>query len=230
MLDYMTQHKTAIDRRQEIMASSIVRTGQVTIVGDDYPATTVSFSRDAALTKTLLTTARWGEAGVSPYDNLEAWLDEVGEKVGAAPSIVIFDAKAWALFKADPKVEKAIDIQLGQTSAVQLGFTPGTPGAPIFKGRIGQVELYTYNDSYEDEAGSIQKLIPDYTVIVGAPGAFDGAKTYGAIHDPRAGYVATPWFPKNWTVDNPGAEFVMTQSAPLLVPKRANATLTATVR
>lgn len=234
MLDYMQKHKAAMERREEVMASEILRTGRITIVGEDYPAALVDFARDGSMTKVLTGSATWSNAGiggsVSPIDNVEGWLNDQASLVGAASNYAIFDAKAWSLFKRDPGFKDRIDLTLGQAmSAVQLGFQPGAPGSPVYKGRIGTVELYVYNDTYEDVDGTIKQLIPDYTVIIGAPGAYEGTPAYGAILDPEAGYVATPWFPKNWIDQNPAAEWVMTQSAPLLIPKRANASLCITV-
>lgn len=231
MLEYMLAHKEKIERRDEVMAAETIRTGRVTMTGDDYPTSVVDFDRPANLTKALTLTARWGEDGVSPVGNVEAWLDEGSAEVGAAYSHVIFEKGAWALFAKDPDFKAKIDTTLGQTrSAVELGFTPGAPGSPIFKGRIGTVELYVYNDFYEDADGSKKWLLPAYTVILGAPAAFEGTPTYGAILDPRAGYVAIEWFPKNWIDENPAAEWVQTQTSRLLIPKRAAATMCVTVR
>lgn len=230
MLDYMAGHKKQLERRDEVMAAEIVLTGRVTIVGDDYPKAIVDFARDPSMTKVLVGSARWTQSPGFPVGNVEDWLDQVAQLVGAAPSHIIFDRKAWSPFAADPAFKNRVDLTLGQsTSAVNLGFQPGAPGSPVYKGRIGTVELYVYNDTYEDVDGTIKQLIPDYTVIIGAPIAFEGTPTYGAILDPRAGYVATPWFPKNWIDDNPAGEWVMTQSAPLPIPKRANATMAVTV-
>lgn len=231
MLDYMMAHKKQLERRDEVMAAEILRTGKVTITGEDYPTAVVDFARDGSLTKVLTLAARWGEANVYPTSDVEGWLDEVATAVGAAPSHVVFDRKAWTLFASCPKFKDRIDLTLGQAaSAVTLGFTPGAPGSPVYKGRIGTTELYVYNDTYEDVDGTIRTLLPDYTVIIGAPGAYEGTPTYGAILDPESGYVATPYFPKNWIDQNPAAEWVMTQSAPLPIPKRANASLCVTVR
>ncbi|WP_174291016.1 major capsid protein [Sphingomonas bacterium] len=230
MLDYMAGQKKKLERRDEVMAAEILRTGRVTIVGEDYPLAIVDFARDPAMTKVLLGPARWTQMAGGQVAMLEGWLDDVATLVGAAPSHVVFDKKAWAPFVADPAFKTRIDLTTGQsTSAVNLGFQPGVPGSPVYKGRIGTVELYVYNDTYEDVDGTIKQLLPDYTVIIGAPGAFEGTPTYGAILDPEAGYIATPWFPKNWIDQNPAAEWVMTQSAPLPIPKRANATMCVTV-
>ncbi len=230
MLQRMFDHRQRIERRLEWMASSLLRTSAVTIVGDDYPSTVVNFARTGSLTKTLLTTDRWGESGVSPYDDVDEWIGEVSAASGAPVNIAVMDGKAWQHFSNDPKTTKAIDITLGQTSAITLGLTAALPGSPVFKGRLGSVEFYVYNDTYEDDAGSPANLLPDYTVILGSQGGVEGAQMFGAILDPRNSYGAARYFPKNWIEEDPAGEFVMTQSAPILVPKRINATLCATVR
>jgi len=230
--NYLQSQKTSLLRRDEVMAAEIIRTGSVIIVGEDYPATTVSFARDPSLTKSLTLGAQWGEYGVSPVADFEAFCDEQAELSGAAPSHGVFDKKAWALFQADPALKDRIDTTLGQTtSAVNLGFTPGAPGSPVFKGRIGTVELYVYNDTYIDPLDRLlKKLLPDFTVIIGAPASFEGTPTYGAILDPRSGYAAVEYFPKNWIDDTTSGEFVETQSAPLPIPKRPNCSMCVTVR
>lgn len=227
---YLMTHQSKIARRMEWMASSIMRTGAVTLVGDDYPSTVVQFSRAAGLTIALLTTARWGESGVSPVDNVDSWCDLVGTESGAAVNIVSMDKLAWQLFTADPKFEKQIDNTLGQTSAVMLGFSPQIPGSPTYKGRIGQVEFYVYNDVYEDDAGASAKLVPDYTVILGSQGGVEGAGLYGCVQHAENDYQKGQYFPHNWVDPNTGAEWIETITAPILVPKRINATLCATVR
>jgi len=227
---YLLEHQRKIWRRKEWMASSILRTGSVTLVGDDYPSTVVNFQRTAGLTKALAGAARWGEAGVSPYDNVEAWADEVGTESGAAVNIVVMDGLGWQLFIADPKAEKALDRQLGQTAAVDLGFTSKIPGKPTYKGRIGDLEFYVYNDQYEDDAGASAKLIPDYTVILASQGGVAGSWLYGCIQHAENNYEKGQYFPHNWVDPNTGAEWVETITAPVCAPKRVNATACATVR
>src|SRR5690606_1281290 len=107
--NYLTQHQEYFARRDEWQASSILRTGATTMVGDQYPTTVVNYARLNTLTTTLLTAARWGESGVSPYDDVDAWMNEVGTACGSAVDIVVMDRKAWALYIADPKAQKALD-------------------------------------------------------------------------------------------------------------------------
>ena len=228
---YLLKHQDRMARTREWMASSILRTGSVTIVGEDYPSTVVNFQRTGSLTKTLTTTARWGESGVSPFDDLDSWMNEVGEASGSAPDCVVMDRLAWQLFEADPKTEKALNRELGQTAALELGFTALTPGRPIFKGRIGDVEIYVYNNiEHTDESFTIGKLIPDYTVIAASRAGYGGRKLCGVVQHAENHFAPGEFFPHEWIDPNTGAQWVETISAPILAPARVNASLCATVR
>jgi hypothetical protein len=227
---YLLGHQQKIARRMEWMASSILRTGSVTLVGDDYPSTLVNFSRTGGLTIALAGAARWGEAGVSPYDSIESTIGLVGDTSGAAVDIVVMDRLAWGLFTADTKVQKLLDRTLGQTHAINLGFTAQIPGRPSYMGRIGDVEFYVYNDVYEDDAGSSAKLIPDYTVILGSMAGVEGARLFGCIQHAENNYAPGAYFPHNWVDSNTGAEFIETITAPICAPKRVDASACITVR
>lgn len=225
----LQRQQTMILRRKEVMAAEVLRTGKCVVEGPDYPKVQVDFQRHGDLTLALTGGARWGEAGVSPYDDVSEWINLVGAKSGAAVNVVVMDAKAWALFEADPKLEKRMDRTLGQTAILELGFKAGLPGTPVFQGRIGMVEFHTYNDTYT-ENGTTKALLPDHTVILGATGAMEGTQAHGAILDPRAGYQALEIFPKSWIEENPGRRVLLSQSAPLVYPRRPNAAMCATVR
>lgn len=66
-----------LTRREEVMAAEILRTGQVVVSGDGYPANTVSFGRDVALTKALVGSNTWESTGSKPLDNLEDWVADI---------------------------------------------------------------------------------------------------------------------------------------------------------
>jgi len=217
-------------RRKVVMAADVLDDGKITVVGDDYPAVTVDFQRDPALTVALAGAARWGETGVSPVDDTSGWLDLVGEKCGAAPDRVIMDPKAWALFQADSKIDRMLDRTLGQDGVLSFGFRPGVPGMPAWKGRIGVVDFFVYQDTYTDTDGTTKTLFPDYTVLVVAVQAMEGVQAQGAILDPTAGYQALEIYPKSWVENDPAYRFLMSQSAPLVYPTRPDASFRARVR
>lgn len=223
-------HRIAIRRRLEVMAAEFFRTGKLTIAGEDYPTTVVDFGRKAGFTKLLTLTARWGETGVSPFDDVEAWLDEYAEENGGAATDVVMTGDAWALFKADPKTDKVLDRTRGQNAVIDLGFTREVPGAPVWKGEISGVNFWVYNDTYEDVDGTKKKLLPAHSVAILGTAVVDGIKCFGAIQDFEADVEALDVYAKTWVTKNPSVLNVLSQSAPLIVPRRANGVMFATVR
>lgn len=229
----LTKQLENLTRREEVMASEVLRTGKVTVSGDEYPTVVVDFQRDAALTVALTSTSRWGETGVNPLDNLEDWVAKIQEKSGAVGRTVIMDTLAWRLFKSDAKVEKLLDIRrLRDTADLALGPIAFGQGNELarYVGSIGDLDFWVYNDRYVDDNDTVQKVLPDYTVIVGSPQQLDGTRCYGAIQDEKAGFRAQRFFSKSWLEEDPAVRWMLLQSAPLVVPYRPNATFCATVR
>lgn len=216
-------------RRKEVMASEVLRTGKVTISGDGYPTVVVDFGRNAAHTVALLTTARWGESGVKPLENLEDWSLTILQNSGAAVKDVIMDTKAWRLFRDDATVEKKLDTRPLSTSTDSIVGVQFAKLGMSFKGSIGEQRFWVYQDWYVDEAGTEQLMIPDYTVILASPDV-DGVQHHGAIKDEAAGLQPFEYFSKSWVVEDPSRRILLMQSAPLVVPYRPDATFCATVR
>ena len=177
--------------------------------------------------------SRWGEAGVNALDNLEDWVARIQEKSGAVGRTVIMDALAWRVFKADPKVEKLLDIRrLRDAADLALGPIAFGQGNDLarYVGTIGDLDFWVYNDRYVDDNDAVQKLLPDYTVLIGSPTQLEGTRCYGAIQDEKAGYRAQRFFSKSWLEEDPAVRWLLLQSAPLIVPYRPNASFCATVR
>lgn len=223
-----------LTRREEVMASEAMRTGKVTVAGEQYPTTVVDYGRDAALTVTLAGGARWGQAGVKPMDLLEAWAGVVQTKSGAVATNVVMDPKAWALFRVDADVKALLDLRRGGNPTLEIGPMVRGQGAAKarYVGKVGDFDIWVYQDIYVDENNALQQVLPDYTVIVSAGGDLNGVsgvRAYGMIQDEEAQYKATRYFPKSWLEKDPPVRFLLLQSAPLVVPYRVNATLCATV-
>lgn len=217
-----------IRRRKEIMAAEALRLGQVTVSGEDYPTKVVSFGRDASLTIDLSGgAAEWDDAGVSPIENLESWLELVLKLSGSVPTDLVFTPTAWKLLRADAKFEKSIDLLRGGTTNVELG--PKVGSGLILRGTFsGVTRLWNYYDWYIDDNGVEQPVLPDNWVI-GGSASIEGAQCQGAIRDHGAGFRAMEFFAKSWTIEDPSVRYLMTQSAPLVVPFRPNASFAAKV-
>ena len=229
----LTKQLENLTRREEVMASEALRMGRVTVSGDNYPTVVIDFQRDPALTVALTGGNRWGETGVSTLDNLEDWVALIQEKSGAVGRTVVMDALAWRVFKSDPKVEKLLDIRrIADTTNLTLGPIAFGQGNELarYVGTIGDLDFWVYNDRYVDDNDVVQKLLPDYTVLVGSTGQLEGTRCYGAIQDEKAGYRAQRYFSKSWLEEDPAVRWLLLQSAPLIVPYRPNASFCATVR
>ena len=215
-----------LTNRQEVMAIEALRTGKVVVEGDNYPKVELDFLRHADLTKKLLTTARWGEAGVDPLTDIETWSMLVTQHSGATANTVIMDVKAWQLFSASEKVQKLLDRFRG---ADQLNPTVTGAGGR-YMGSIGTFDIWVYAGWYEHpDTEAITPFLPDHTVIITSP-ELEGTRAYGAIRDEEAGFQAVPYFSKSWVEKDPAVRYLLLQSAPLPVPYRVNAAMCATVR
>lgn len=222
----MADQLQMLNRRLELMAVEALRRGKITVTGDQYPTVEVDFGRHADLTKALLTTARWGEAGVEPLDDLDAWSLAVSLRSGGVANTVIMDSKAWQLFSASAKVQKLLDRFRGSD---KLEATIGGHGAK-YMGNTGSFDIWVYTDWYEDpETGAVTQYLPDYTVLMTGPD-LEGCRCFGAIQDEEAGFEPMPYFPKSWLEKDPSVRYLLMQSAPLMVPYRVNASFCATVR
>lgn len=215
-----------LTRRMEVMAVETLRTGKITVSGELYPTVEVDFGRDGTLTKALTLGARWGESGVDPLKDVQAWSMLVTEKSGAAANVVVMDVKAWQLFSAAPTVQALLDRFRG---ADKLNATISGSGGR-YMGNIGDFDIWVHADWYENPTtGAVTPYLPDHTVIITGPD-LEGVRAFGAIRDEEAGFQALPYFSKSWVEKDPAVRYLLMQSAPLLVPYRVNASLCATVR
>ena len=215
-----------ITRRLELMAADALLDGKLTVSGLGYDAVEIDFTRAAGLTVTLSGASRWGQSGIVPSDNIETWATLVVKESGVAPTDIVFTPGAWSQFIADQKVKDSIDYRRGGDSTIELGVQV-TEGMQ-FKGLWGSYRLWLYNGWYINDAGSEVEILTDGTVIMGGPG-IEGTRHFGSIQDEESGYQAVPFWPKSWAEKDPAVRYLMMQSAPLVVPRRPNASFKAQV-
>ncbi len=223
----LMDHKTMISRRKEWMASSVLRLGSITISGDSYPTQVVNFGRDGALTVALSGGTRWGETGVSPLADLQTWASLMLTKSGSAVYAVVMGISAWNIFKEDPTVQKRLEVQRALAQPPTMKQDAMNMLGAVNMGTVDGFSIWVYNTTYVDDAGNPQPMIPAYSVMM--IGDLRGIQQFGAIQDFES-LQAVPIFSKSWEENDPSLRVVLSQSAPLLVPYRVNATFCATVR
>ncbi|NKE43573.1 major capsid protein [Roseomonas frigidaquae] len=224
MEDQMNQ----IFRRMEWMGAKAMTDGAITVVGDGVPTAVINFGRDASLNITLSGGNRWGQAGVSPSNNIDDWSALVLKRSGYPVTDVVFTPAAWRLFRADPLVAAVVQsFRNGNEDFSAAGVRPERGGIRL--GSWGQYTLWIYYEWFIDPADGVEKpLLTDGTVILGSK-MVQGERAFAAIQDEDVGFPSIPFCPKSWTEKDPGVRWLMTQSAPLTIPSNVNASASAQV-
>lgn len=229
--DILAFHRKAIERRWEWMASEAIQHGLVTLESEDYPRTVVDFQRAAGHTIVKGAGTRWGDAGVSILGDVEAWRNLTRTaRFGGIANRLICGTEAWAKMQADSAIRELLGLDLRPSNnglALNLGLREGLEVEYVGK-LNGVVEVWVYSDYYEDAAGAVVPFMSPKDVILTGP-SINGYRCFGAIQDVEATFQPLEIFPKMWNEKDPSVTFIMSQSAPLMVPVNTNATLRARV-
>lgn len=217
-----------ITRRLEWMAVAAVRTGSYVVEGDGYPAVSIDFGRHTDLEPAALTgTDLWTDAASVPLDFLADLAATALRLCGVAPNDLILGTEAWKAFRAHASIAARLDTRRVSGNGMDVGAT--FQEGLTFRGDIDGFRVFTYAGWYVDPADDTEKELWPANVAGLASGGLEGVRFYGAIKDPRAGYQAMPYFPKMWIDEDPPVEWLMVQSAPLIVPQRVDGAVSCEV-
>jgi len=234
VMELLRKHRVLHDNRREWLAAKAIIDGKVTISGEDYPSTLVDFRRHASLTNQLTGTARWDQsATANPMGDLKALRVTSNYRSGARIQTFVFGADAWDMFSSRVDLRSQMNLQIdgfgtkvsmladGYEGYEYMGTIAGLNGA-------GRMECWVNTAKFTDDDNAEQFLQAQNTVVGVSP-SVSGVRCFGAIKDKQAGYRALDFFPKAWEEEDPSVEYLLSQSAPLMVPKMPNATFKLTV-
>jgi hypothetical protein len=231
----MLLEKNMCMRRWDWMGAQAIINGRVTVVGDDYPSVTVDFGRDPSLDIVLTGTACWNQpTTAAPLADIQS-ARTIAFNLSRQPiTRLTFGTEAWSSFIAVPEILQTLN-DFFRGSASTFNTVTTDPGPFEYMGRLagfggaGGLDLYRYNDFYEDDSGTTQPYMPA-NVVTGTGVGIEGFRAFGAVMDADAGLVPVDMFPKMWRNPDPSVDYCMTQSAPLMVPKQPNASFAITVQ
>lgn len=228
--DILATHRGAIERRWEHMAARAVIDGTVTLKGDDYPETVIDYQRDPGHTVTLSSGNGWNESGADIVGNINDWREAVRRaKFGGPTNRLILGKNVVGHFTADEKVRELLDTQIRGTEGNTLNIGVRSMEEVEYIGRFnGGLDVVAYSGFYEDENGDQVDILDPDSIVLAGPG-IRGVRCFGAIMDRQAQYQPASMFPKMWEQEDPAGLWIMTQSAPLMVPMAPNNTLKAKV-
>lgn len=224
----LAEHRRMIERRWEWMAAQATLYGKVTMAGEDYPSVTVDFGRDADHTITLSGAALWNaSADVDIIGDIEDWAALIFDKTGYLISDVFVSPDVWKVMKNNNGVKALLESRRGSKSTAEVG--PLNAELVKHVATLGEFEIWTYSDTYVDDNDVAQKFMPAGSVFMGNAQGVQGIQAFGAILDKKADLHAMSIFSKMWEEEDPPATQIMSQSAPLMVPRNPNATVYAKV-
>jgi hypothetical protein len=226
-----------IERRINWMCSQALVNGAVVVEGEDYPRVTIDFNRDAGLTEVLSGTARWGESGATPLDDLNVKMKLARKLSGGRITDIIMGEEAYDRFYKNADVKELLDTnyRIGGTAAdaLILGQAETDKEAELKAVLAGgqsaaRVRIWTYAGYYHERNPATGALTEEHYIdtnaVVGVGNKLNGVQTFGAIKDPNAQLRAMRMFPRIVDQKNadPAKEYTLTQSAPLPVPMEPN--------
>lgn len=222
----LADHRDQIDRRLEVMASEAMVSGQVTVSGEKYQTVVVNFGRDASLSVVV----DWSGAA-DKLNNLQDIAQLILKAEGVGVMDVTMSIDVWKVFRADDTVQKRLDTRRVVDNAMSMDAQIQEGG--VYMGTIDGFNIFVYSGWYIDPADGQEKpIFPDGTLVM-TGAALEGVRAFGAIaeatDDNNVILRAVPYAPTSWVERDPPMRYVMTQSAPLVVPYRVNASASASV-
>lgn len=232
--ELLRKQRIKFQNRNEWLAARAIIDAEVTIEGEDYPTRLVNFRRDASLTSVLAGAAKWDATTGDPLGTLKSLRMGVNSLSGARIRKHIFGADAWELFCTRVDVKEMMNTNYGGQETKVTLMSDGYDGQE-YMGRIaglngaGAIDVWVDTSKYIDPDTGSEEFYLDQTTVVGVSEQVQGVRCFGAIMDKRAGYKPMDYFFKNYDNENPSVEYLLGQSAPLMVPKNPNATFAVKV-
>lgn len=227
--ELLRKQRIKFQNRNEWLAARALIDAKVTIKGEDYPETEVDFRRDPSLSAVLAGGAKWDQSTGDPLGDLKELRMAVNGLSGARIVKHVFGAEAWDLFNQRVDVKELMDIRYGGLEVKVSRMVDGYDGQE-YVGRIaglngaGAIDVWIDTSKYIDPDSGAEAFYLDQKTVVGVSDQVQGVRCFGAIMDKRAGYRPLDYFFKNWDNEDPSLEYLLGQSAPLMVPKNPNAT------
>lgn len=231
-------HLRAIRMQKAWMAARAFIDGGVQInyesdQGAPHPSVYLDFGRDPGHT-VALTDDYWDDPDSPILDDLEAWLNTMylADQGGSASQLIV-GARVAKVFRRNKQVIDMLDTRYRGGDDVVISRGIMRTQEPMKRiGRLDSgLEVFSYRDQVENANGTLIDIFDQRDILLVTPGA-TGVQAHGAIMDDEAlaaGLSSVDIFPKMWREKDPGATYVMHQSAPLPIPLYPNRTFKARV-
>lgn len=171
-----------IINRKNKMAADILTTGKCEIegYGDDAKLKvldTVSFDWDQKVTPSKA----WSDASASILGDIQNASMLIQENAGLVPNVMVVGKNVFNYMLDNEEIGKILAIP-NRDNFAMFNFGPTTTAPQVmYCGKIASLglDVYTYAETYTDEAGKAKPFIPDDGVVIGVSGR--GQQLHAAI-------------------------------------------------
>lgn len=239
-------HVTATHRTWDWLCARAAIDGRVEVKyqpdqGMPYPSVIVDFGRDPNHTVAYSAGHDWSDPNLDIFDEVQGFVD-VGRKskFGGNFNRMIVGANVASVFQKNKSIIDKLDNRFRGGEGTQftrgLQFYGEDQNVPTYLGTLGgnggAIDVFAYSDQQYDDAGNVIEMLDPNDVFLSAPGV-EGLMAFGAIYDLKAigsgNGAPTDIFQKQYEQENPSQLNLLTQSAPLPIPRYVNRTFKATV-
>ena len=169
------------------------------------------------------------DPAAKPLVDLANWSVASLQSQGIMLNDVLMSPAVWNAFRANESVNIALDRSRALTTPPSLSNNQMLQEGGVYMGSIDSFNIYVYQGWYVDPATATERpIMPNNVAVLTSP-LLQGVRAFGAIRDEEAGLQAVPYYVKSWIEPDPSVRFILLQSAPLLVPYRVNASVSARV-
>ena len=124
-------------------------------------------------------TAKWDAAGSDPIADLAAACNAIITSSGLLPNVLVMGEDVVSAFLSNTKVQSQLNVLHLVSGSIQ----PTAPvGTSQYLGTLYRphLKLYSYSEAFENDAGALEKMVPDDTAIVGCSTS-PATVSYGSI-------------------------------------------------
>jgi hypothetical protein len=226
-----------IARREEAMAAELLRTNGYVMrhYADDlskYDEKEIRFYSGGSNPAIYTPTKDWDDEAATIIDDIAAMARLLTARGLPATDLIVAPDVADAIL-SNPKIQKLLDIRnynIGTVDPVELPAGAARVAVLNIKGRV--ISVYSYDETYENDAGTATQYIPAGYAILTAPAA--GRTLYGAVSqvEQSDGLFHTYTgrrVPKYISSAEGNTRSLTLTSCPLLIPNNKNAWISAQV-
>jgi hypothetical protein len=174
-----------VDRREEWMCGEVLFSGEVIMkhyaeaYGEGKPIEKVLRYYDTTFQNIYTPAALWSEANSTIYDDLDAMV-KILTTAGCQAADLNMASDVYSRFINNKGVKELLDnrsMNIGNINPVVTPEGVAHVGNIIVRGK--KLDIFVYDEVYEDEDGDLMPFMPAGKLFISAPGM--GRMLYGAI-------------------------------------------------